>query len=128
MSTTQPRTRRASGYAASGAVNQHDGGLPVYTCTTCAREVVWATSRRTGRPYLVNVRRGYHDQRFYIGNDVHPRNCADLLAAQVAEIDSQQRARNVAGAMTDLMSAHQHGTLDTDTFLAALDTLEGIAS
>jgi hypothetical protein len=26
------------------------------------------------------------------------------------------------------MSAHQHGTLDTDTFLAALDTLEGIAS
>jgi hypothetical protein len=71
--TTGPRTRRSpdGGFASVGAVHQTAGSLPVYICNACGREVVWAESKRTGRKYLANVSRGYHDQRFYIGARVH---------------------------------------------------------
>lgn len=66
------KTRRNSDgmFIGEGAVRQ-DGPLPGYICNACGEEVVWATSSRTGRKYLVNVSRGYHGQRFYIKRDVH---------------------------------------------------------
>jgi hypothetical protein len=75
MTSTQtsrkPRTERIPDeFAGHGAVRQ-GGSLPVYRCTTCKREVVWATSRKTSGKYLVNVRTGYNFQRFYQGNDLH---------------------------------------------------------
>ena len=59
MATTterKPRTRRVERgtYADGGSVRQ-EGPLPLYECTTCGREVVWATSTKTGRKYLVNT-------------------------------------------------------------------------
>lgn len=73
-----PRTRRneRGTYADGGAVNQ-DGNLPIYDCTTCGHEVVWATSARTGRKYLVNVSHGAQGSRFYMKHNVHPRDCAE---------------------------------------------------
>lgn len=58
-------------FAGGGAVNQHDGKLPIYVCNDCGREVVWATSNRTGRKYLANISHGANGFRFYIGANVH---------------------------------------------------------
>lgn len=69
--TKQARTRRGEGFAGTGAVRQTEGPLPIYVCNACNLEVVWATSRRTGRKYLVNVHRGYLDQRYYIAASIH---------------------------------------------------------
>lgn len=66
-------------YVGEGAQAQ-DGRLKLYTCNTCQREVVWATSKRTGKVYLVNVQRGYNDQRFYMKNV--PHRCEDVLASR----------------------------------------------
>ena len=71
-------TRIPNTHASAGAVRQSSGTLPVYRCNTCHGEVVWAESKRTGRRYLANVSRGYHDQRYYVGADVH--DCAPRLA------------------------------------------------
>lgn len=88
----QPRTRRSSdnGFAQEGAVAQ-DGRLPVYVCNACQREVVWATSRKTGRKYLVNVTRGYHHQRFYMKHNAHT---ADYCAGIVREREEWERRQN----------------------------------
>jgi hypothetical protein len=63
-------TRVPNRFVGEGAVRQ-DGTLPMYVCNTCNGEVVWATSARTGRKYLVNVRRGHLDQSFYMKHDTH---------------------------------------------------------
>jgi hypothetical protein len=69
----QPRTRRApdNGFASVGAVRQVGGTLPVYVCNACDTEVVWATSKRTGRKFLAQVSRGYMQQRYYVAASVH---------------------------------------------------------
>jgi hypothetical protein len=85
-STATSKTRRGTGYATTGAVRQTSGDLPVYICNACSAEVVWATSKRTGRKYLVNVSHGFHGQRFYVGADVHtcqPEPTDDEKADQV---------------------------------------------
>jgi hypothetical protein len=58
-------------YAGPGAVRQHEGKLPIYVCNDCGREVVWATSAKTGRKYLANISHGAQGARFYIGANVH---------------------------------------------------------
>jgi DNA-directed RNA polymerase subunit RPC12/RpoP len=75
---TKPAQRKLLGYASQGAVRQHGGQLPVYACTTCGNELCFPTSKRTGRKYAVNVRRSYHDARYYMGNDVH--DCKRVMA------------------------------------------------
>lgn len=80
------KTRRTEEWATTGAVNQHGGSLRVYICNSCGDEVVWVESKRTGRHYLCNVRRGYHSQRFYIGSDIHPRDCREQQQARIAEM------------------------------------------
>lgn len=68
------RTRRSEEniWISGGAVSQ-DGKLPLYICNTCGHEVVWATSRKTGRKYLVNVYKGQSGARFYVKH--RPHNC-----------------------------------------------------
>lgn len=73
MMTTTGRTHRSPDgiWATGGAVNQHDGKLPIYVCNACGMDVVWATSKRTGRKYLVNISHGANGFRFYIGANIH---------------------------------------------------------
>lgn len=68
MSSQQrPQTQ----YASQGGVTQNGGSLPITHCKRCHVRIVWPTSRRTGKRYPVTVSRGYHDQPFYIGSNVH---------------------------------------------------------
>lgn len=66
----QTKRSEDSAYASGGAVTQ-DGLLPIYIHLACGRDVVWATSRKTGRKYLVNVYRGQAGQRFYVKHQPH---------------------------------------------------------
>ena len=96
--TKAPRTRRniRGTYCGEGAVRQ-DGDLPIYDCLTCGAEVVWATSRKTGRKYLVNVSVGESGRRFYMKQNVH--RCADKLALDAeyqASIDRDRASQTIA--------------------------------
>lgn len=116
------RTHRAAdkGYASPGAVNQHGGDLPVYVCNTCQRDVAWAESRRTGRKYLVNVSRGYLDQRFYRGNDTH--DCDYFLnqdrASAEAHAEHQAQLDASMGWLRDVQALRKAGQLDAARELA----------
>lgn len=95
-------TRSRDGmYASQGAVRQHEGSLPIYVCNDCGREVVWATSSKTGRKYLANVSTGYLGQRFYIGASVHRCDRSRTPEAlEAREID-----REIAAAQAYAMQA-----------------------
>lgn len=93
QTTPTGRTRRSpdGAYAGTGAVRQHDGKLPIYICNTCGREVVWATSSKTGRKYLANISRGHLDQRFYIAASLH--DCGpELRRREQAARDAETNA------------------------------------
>jgi hypothetical protein len=107
-STTQaPKTERVPGaFAGTGAVRQSGGSLQVFRCNGCKREVVWVKSQRTQRHYLCNVRRGYNDQRFYQGNDIHESGCAEKLQA---ERDEQARRQMLADLSTEMVERVQAG-------------------
>jgi hypothetical protein len=94
-------------FAGQGAVRQHGGSLPVYRCNACGREVVWCESKRTGRHYLVNVSRGYMDQRFYVGSNVHPRNCAQLQAERLAAYAEHQEQYKQVMAFAELPNEYR---------------------
>lgn len=88
------RTTRIEDQWAGPGANRQEGPLPIYSCNTCHGQVVWATSRRTGGKYLVNVRQGYLQQRFYAKHDLHdcyqPNKRGDgvdpaLVAARIKE-------------------------------------------
>lgn len=89
--TRKPRTRRTEGFATQGAVRQAGGDLPIYECTTCRHEVVWATSSRTGRRYLANVSQGSNGHRFYIGRIVHTDEVCQANVDQAEAMIRQQR-------------------------------------
>jgi hypothetical protein len=94
---TSTKTERIPNeFVGQGAVRQNGGSLPLYRCNGCGEEVVWVKSGRTGAHYLVNVRTGYMGQRFYQGNDVHPRNCAEL---QAEKLDASKRREQFSQAM-----------------------------
>lgn len=93
--TTRPArtTRVPNARATEGGVRQ-EGSLPIYCCNTCQREVVWATSARTGRRYLVDVQHGYKGQRFYIKRAAHTCPTPEptptrLTSEQVATLRAQ---------------------------------------
>lgn len=114
-------TRIPNAFASPGAVNQKGGTLPVYECNTCGSEVVWVHSAKTGRPYLVNVRRGNVDNRYYVGSEIHPRDCGvqvaeNVKATRLAEID-----RRSAEWGTAIWRAFQAGIL-TDETATAMDS------
>lgn len=59
-------------YASPGAQAHQRGGLLAITrCRSCGAEIVFATSKRTGKRYPVSVSHGYKGQRFYMGHNVH---------------------------------------------------------
>lgn len=58
-------------YASTGGVAQSGGKLKIMECNDCHHEVVWVKSQKTGRFYLVNVRKNHNGARYYAGNDVH---------------------------------------------------------
>lgn len=100
------KTRRSPDgvYAGTGAVHQHDGKLPIYICNECEREVVWATSTRTGRKYLANVGRGQNGARFYIAARVH--QCPGITDGAVAAIAEDARQDDYAAQYDDWTAAH----------------------
>lgn len=74
---TTKATGNRGGFASEGAVRQNGGSLPIYVCNECGADVVWATSKRTGRKYLANISHGYNGARFYIGANVHQDDPTD---------------------------------------------------
>lgn len=94
----------------TGAVRGHSGGdTNLYLCNTCHGDVVWATSKRTGRKYLCNARSAYNGSWFFMGNDLHKcdevlaqRKAADKVAAQV-QADLQAEALKNAYATVQLV-------------------------
>lgn len=68
-------------YATPGAVNQKGGSLKIMWHNECGEQVVWVTSQRTGRFYLVNVRENYNGARFYMGHDIHNHDADDSAYA-----------------------------------------------
>jgi hypothetical protein len=91
------------GHASQGGVRQNGGTLPIYECRRCAEagypgeQIVWPTSKRTSKRYPVDVSRGYHGQRFYMGHNVH--KCDEVQArraAAIAEFEAHE-ARQVQG-------------------------------
>jgi hypothetical protein len=114
---------RENGYPISvstGGVRGHSGGdTNLYICNTCQSEVVWATSARTGRRYLCNVRRSYNDGRFFMGNDLH--NCNEVITERDRVTDHLRNA-DIAEAQqqVDNLRGVAAATLET---LAMLDNL-----
>ena len=74
MNTTAARTPRTTAqvnpengrpiYVGEGAVRQQ-GSKKLYECNTCHRDVVWLTSKRTGKVYLASVYSG-EVSRYYV--------------------------------------------------------------
>lgn len=62
------------------------GTRPLYTCNGCGQFVTWLESKRTGRAYLVNVKRGAASL-YYMSNDFHRCEPASTVAGP-AEIDA----------------------------------------
>lgn len=92
METKQPRTRRGQGYASPGRAKGSD--LPIYICNKCHADVVWATSSRTGRKYLVTVSRKRSGNPYYMANFIHTDQwCSDQVnkIEELAEHDAQLR-------------------------------------
>ena len=131
MNTTQKpaqRTRRSSdkGFATAGAVAQHGGTLPVYICNPCGKEVVWCESKRTGRKYLVTVRRGHLDQRFYIGSQIHECAMEGDKAVKNAEIVELKRALKTLSNDDDYSDAGLLANVNASRpLIARLDELVG---
>ena len=120
-------------YASPGGVRQHGGSLPIRTCKTCAEDIVWVTSQRTGKSYPVNISRGYHGQRFYMGHNVH--RCEDTFAkraaaeaereALVAEEARVAAAHDLADQVLDMQRRYRAGEITKDEFVAWIETVNG---
>jgi hypothetical protein len=68
-------------FASDGGVSQ-EGMLPIRRCKFCDAEIVWATSKRTGKRYPVQVQHGHLSQRFYAKHIVHKCPTAEEIEAQ----------------------------------------------
>lgn len=126
MGTTPVLTASGSqAYATGGAVNQQ-GHRPVRACGTCGREVVWLESKKTGRRYLANVSRGYLDQRFYVGRDIH--RCQDQIERdRLAQIEDD--AAMLQAEWKDLVRAARfarqaHDDIEAARLTAQADEIE----
>lgn len=106
--TKKPRTQRVyregNPMSVGPGASTQDGTLPLYECTTCGREVVWATSTRTGRKYLADVYQG-QVVRYYVKRS--PHKCQDHLAP---------RARN---ELHDFAMDWNRATVKTSRAIAA---------
>lgn len=118
-------TRVPNAFAGPGAVRQ-EGSLPIYECNACGRQVVWATSSKSGRKYLVDVSKGHLDQRYYNKRNAH--DCAKVLERRAAEeaameefLERQRRGHEFADRMLDARRRLDAGELTEEEFLALID-------
>ncbi len=83
---TPSRTSRIPGqFAHEGAVKQ-EGSLPLYQCNKCGHFVVWATSNKTGRKYLVSVSASSHDiGHYYMKHHFHSTETCEANVARRKE-------------------------------------------
>jgi hypothetical protein len=119
----------ATDYASPGAVNQHGGNLPIKRCKRCGNEIVWATSKRTGRAYPVDVSHGEMGQRFYIGSNIH--KCQEILDRRAAE----DRAEGIKATFMEMLQDWHHkkdevvrSGGDINKHIEALPTMEQAAA
>jgi hypothetical protein len=110
-------------YASPGAVNQHDGALPIRECKRCGAQIVWVTSQR--------------DQPYYVGAYMHPQDCADRKVVESAKMDAlvarEQEGPEAADAQLAARWAYnaEYAAATTDQeradadarFMAALDAI-----
>lgn len=94
-----PKFRRAT--ASEGAVRQ-DGTLNVFHCS-CGAEVVWATSRTSGRKFLASVWKGESGARFYVKGSVHTWASHDeRVARSAAEAERLAAGEGMVAAIETL--------------------------
>lgn len=93
-------TRIPDVWASPGAVHQRGGVRPVARCGDCGDEVVWLKSRR-GRWYLAEVRRGESGRRYYRGDDLHPRDCAERVAAELVSLRREEKRARIGAELAD---------------------------
>ena len=105
----QVQVGKTGRYCAPG-VNKQDGLLEIHICRDCGREMVLATSNRTGNKYRANVIRSLTTgAMFYLKSQPHKCDPADIesfqqyvaakevIAADLGEITVGCRARVVKG-------------------------------
>lgn len=127
MTSTKGYERVENAFAGQGAVRQNGGTLPVYCFTDCGCEFVWCKSARTGKSYPAKVRRGYRDQRFYQGNDLHPRDCAEQQAEKLQKALSEEQrmarfSQVMQGWQTEIKRLKDSGAPKSE-ILAAIDEM-----
>ena len=86
------RMERTTDMWIGGGLNNQDGALEVVFCSRCGAHVVWATSKRTGKKYRVDVRISERGNRYYVKSDFHQCKDEDI------EIYSQCKAVHEAYA------------------------------
>lgn len=69
-----------------GGKMQQDGGLDLFTCGKCGREIVRATSTRTGNKYWCEVFGDYNDKRFYVKHALHSKENCDAKIKENQEM------------------------------------------
>lgn len=101
MAARTKRNERGT-YADGGAVLQ-EGKLPIYDCLQCGREVVWATSSKTGRKYLVNIcgSESGSGRKFYRKDSVHRCDSPAEIDTKLQELHED----NALGVMESLWEA-----------------------
>lgn len=114
-------TRKPNEFAGPGA-NAQEGTLPLYRCNTCGADVVWATSARTGRKYLADVKTGQAGQRYYVKASAH--ECDNPARREAREaVERQMAAEAMTRKMGELQEARRSGEMTMAEYLAALEAL-----
>lgn len=69
-----------------GGKVQQDGGLDLFTCGKCGREIVKATSTRTGNKYWCEIFGNRNGGRFYVKHALHSKDNCDAKIKQNQEM------------------------------------------
>lgn len=123
MSTGRTTAAKTNGHATyiSGGANTQDGNLKLYTCNTCHRPVVWATSTKSGRVYLADVFEGQSGARYYVKASAHQcvrpadvaaRETLNAKLAKLADIALVRAENDADPDLTDTQRARLNGSLD----------------
>lgn len=69
-----------------GGKLEQDGGLDLFECGKCHREIVKATSNRTGNKYWCEVFGNFKGKRFYVKHEPHTKENCDKKAQEDKEM------------------------------------------
>lgn len=84
---------RSQATAGGGAVDQ-DGELPVFGCGKCGREIVKATSKKTGNKYWCEVFYKHSGRRFYVKKEAHTKEVCEKYLKESQEIIKETKERD----------------------------------